>query len=85
MLQKNWIELIKLKKLLKKEKIDSIYLGWHRFGPFKEKISLDLLSQYIIILQEFFYNPKKLLIKSFNIPFKTANEAFSSSTRPSIW
>ena len=26
--------LSKLKKLMKKEKIDSIYLGWHRFGPF---------------------------------------------------
>ncbi len=56
--------LSKLKKLMKKEKIDSIYLGWHRFGPFKEKISLDLLSHYIIILQEFFNQPKKLIIKS---------------------
>ena len=34
--------LSKLKKLMKKEKIDSIYLGWHRFGPFKEKLSLDI-------------------------------------------
>ena len=49
---------------MKKEKIDSIYLGWHRFGPFKEKISLDLLSHYIIILQEFFDQPKKLITKS---------------------
>ena len=56
--------LSKLKKLVKKEKIDSVYLGWHRFGPFKEKISLDLLSHYIIILQEFFNQPKKLIIKS---------------------
>ena len=56
--------LSKLKKLVKKEKIDSMYLGWHRFGPFKEKISLDLLSHYIIILQEFFNQPKKLIIKS---------------------
>ena len=56
--------LSKLKKLMKKEKISSIYLGWHRFGPFKEKISLDLLSHYIIILKEFFNQPKKLIIKS---------------------
>ena len=56
--------LSKLKKLMKKEKINSIYLGWHRFGPFKEKISLDLLSHYIIILKEFFNQPKKLIIKS---------------------
>ena len=56
--------LSKLKKLVKKEKIDSVYLGWHRFGPFKEKISLDLLSHYIIILQELFNQPKKLIIKS---------------------
>ena len=56
--------LSKLKKLMKKEKIDSIYLGWHRFGPFKEKLSLDLLSHYIIILKEFFNQPKKLIIKS---------------------
>ena len=49
---------------MKKEKIDSIYLGWHRFGPFKEKLSLDLLSHYIIILKEFFNQPKKLIIKS---------------------
>ena len=56
--------LSKLKKLMKKEKIDSVYLGWHRFGPFKEKISLDLLSHYIIILKEFFNQPKKLIIKS---------------------
>ena len=56
--------LSKLKKLMKKEKIDSMYLGWHRFGPFKEKISLDLLSHYIMILQEFFNQPKKLIIKS---------------------
>ena len=56
--------LSKLKKLMKKEKINSMYLGWHRFGPFKEKISLDLLSHYIIILKEFFNQPKKLIIKS---------------------
>jgi len=56
--------LIKLKKLMKKEKINSIYLGWHRFGPFKERLSLDLLSHYIIILKEFFNQPKKLIIKS---------------------
>jgi len=56
--------LSKLKKLMKKEKMDSIYLGWHRFGPFKEKLSLDLLSHYIIILKEFFNQPKKLIIKS---------------------
>jgi len=56
--------LIKLKKLMKKEKINSIYLGWHRFGPFKEKLSLDLLSHYIIILKEFFNQPKKLIVKS---------------------
>ena len=56
--------LSKLKKLVKKEKINSMYLGWHRFGPFKEKISLDLLSHYIIILKEFFNQPKKLIIKS---------------------
>ena len=56
--------LIKLKKLMKKEKIDSIYLGWHRMGPFKEKLSLDLLSHFIIILQEFFEQPKRLIIKS---------------------
>jgi len=56
--------LSKLKKLMKKEKIDSIYLGWHRFGPFKEKLSLDLLSHYVIILKEFFNQPKKLIIKS---------------------
>ena len=56
--------LSKLKKLMKKEKIDSIYLGWHRFGPFKEKLSLDLLSHYIIILKEFFNQPKKLIVKS---------------------
>ena len=56
--------LSKLKKLMKKEKIYSMYLGWHRFGPFKEKISLDLLSHYIIILKEFFNQPKKLIIKS---------------------
>ena len=56
--------LSKLKKLVKKEKIDSIYLGWHRFGPFKEKLSLDLLSHYVIILKEFFNQPKKLIIKS---------------------
>ena len=56
--------LSKLKKLMKKEKISSIYLGWHRFGPFKEKLSLDLLSHYIIILKEFFNQPKKLIIKS---------------------
>jgi hypothetical protein len=49
---------------MKKEKINSIYLGWHRFGPFKEKLSLDLLSHYIIILKEFFNQPKKLIIKS---------------------
>ena len=56
--------LSKLKKLVKKEKIDSMYLGWHRFGPFKEKLSLDLLSHYVIILKEFFNQPKKLIIKS---------------------
>ena len=56
--------LIKLKKLMKKEKIISIYLGWHRMGPFKEKLSLDLLSHFIIILQEFFEQPKRLIIKS---------------------
>ena len=56
--------LSKLKKLMKKEKINSIYLGWHRFGPFKEKLSLDLLSHYIIILKEFFNQPKKLIVKS---------------------
>ena len=50
--------LVKLKKLLKNEKIDSIYLGWHRFGPFKEKLSLDLLSHFITILQELFNQPK---------------------------
>ncbi len=56
--------LSKLKKLMKKEKMDSIYLGWHRFGPFKEKLSLDLLSHYIIILQELYNQPKKLIIKN---------------------
>ena len=56
--------LVKLKKLLKNEKIDSIYLGWHRFGPFKEKLSLDLLSHFITILQELFDQPKKLILKS---------------------
>ncbi len=49
---------------MKKEKINSIYLGWHRFGPFKEKLSLDLLSHYIIILQELYNQPKKLIIKN---------------------
>ena len=33
-------------------------------GPFKEKLSLDLLSHFIIILQEFFEQPKRLIIKS---------------------
>ena len=56
--------LTRLKKIMQKETIDSIYLGWHRFGPFKEKLSLDLLSHFIIILQEFFNQPKKLILKS---------------------
>lgn len=56
--------LKKLKKILEKQVIDSIYLGWNKFGSFNEKISLDLLSHYIIILEELVNIPKKIIIQN---------------------
>jgi len=53
---------IKLKKILQKEKIQSLYFDWEKFGAFNEELSFDILTHYIIIANELLGKPKKVFV-----------------------
>ena len=55
--------LKKLKIILQKEKIQSLYLNWEKLGAFNEKLSFDLLTHYIIIVNELVGIPKKIFVQ----------------------